>query len=108
MSGECDKCGENDLECRCESLFKGLNMIKWIKSFFFLLGMYRKQKKLESDLYNAKKHALLSLAYWKDCAEECDLNFQIEQSSIYVRLGKANTSQADEKINSEKIDDRRT
>lgn len=64
--------------------------------------MYRKHKKIESNIYNANKHALMALAYWKDCMEECDLHFQIEDSSLYVRLGKGNDCQGDEKINSEK------
>lgn len=63
-------------------------MIEWIKGYIFLLRQYRKQKKIESDLYKAQKHALLALAYWKDCGEQMNLHFQIENSSIYVRLGK--------------------
>lgn len=64
------------------------NMLAWVRGFLFLVKQYRKQKKSESDLYKAKKHALLALAYWKGCCEECDLHFQIENSSVYVRLGK--------------------
>ncbi len=77
-------------------------MIKWIKDCCFLFKMYRKQKKFESNIYNAKKHALLALAYWKNCMEDSDLHFQIEDSSIYVRLGKGNECQAGQKKNSEK------
>ncbi len=58
------------------------------KKYFFLFSKYRKQKKIQSDLYNAKKHALIALAYWKDCDEQSDLHFQIENSSKHVRLGK--------------------
>lgn len=63
-------------------------MLKWFKDYCFLFRQYRKQKQMESDLYNAKKHAILALAYWKDCVEESDLHFQIENSEKYVRLGK--------------------
>ncbi len=66
-------------------------MIEKFKGLLFLFRHYKNQKKIESDLYNAKKHALLALAYWKDCqhlTEDCDLHFQMENSSIYVRLGK--------------------
>lgn len=49
----------------------------------------KKPKNCENEnLYKAKRHALLALAYWKDCKEECDLHFQIENSSKYIRLGK--------------------
>jgi len=63
-------------------------MIERLKGYFFLLLQYKKQKRLESNLYKAQKHAILALAYWKDCNEKSDLHFQIEKSSIYVRLGK--------------------
>ncbi len=63
--------------------------MKWIKEWFFLIRNYRKQKKIESDLYNAKKHALIALAYWKHCTGECDLQFQIEKSRKFVTLGKS-------------------
>lgn len=63
-------------------------MLTWFKECFFLLRQYIKQKSIESDLKKAQKHALLALAYWKDCKEEADLHFQIENSSTYVRLGK--------------------
>lgn len=63
-------------------------MIEWIKGYVFLIKQYQKKKKIESNLYKAKKHALLALAYWKDCNEEFDLQFQVEGSDIFVRLGK--------------------
>lgn len=62
--------------------------MNWIKGSFFLLKQKMKKRKLESNLYNAKKHAILALAYWKDTREESDLHFQLKNSSIYVRLGK--------------------
>lgn len=63
-------------------------MIKWLKNYFLVLRQYRKQKKVKSNLYNAKKHALLALYYWKDCTEEADFLFQVKDASLYVRLGK--------------------
>ncbi len=63
-------------------------MIEKFKGSLFLWRQYKKQKKFASDLNNAQKHALLALAYWKDCEEHCDLHFQMENSTIYVRLGK--------------------
>jgi hypothetical protein len=66
----------------------GVMMIKFIKEYLFLWKQYRKQKRICSAIDNAQKHALLSLAYWKDCEKECGLLFQIEKSNIYVRLGK--------------------
>ena len=63
-------------------------VISWLKGGLFLIKQYKKQKKLQSDLYKAQKHAILALAYWKDCEESLDLQFQISESSIYVRLGK--------------------
>ncbi len=87
-------------------------MIKWAKGWIFLIRQNRKQKKIESDLYKAKKHAILALAYWKDCAETYDLHFQIKESSLYVHLGickdlcqdyfGTNSCQAGQKKNSEK------
>ncbi len=62
--------------------------MEWIRGFFLLFKQYRKQKKIDSDLNKAKKHAILALAYWKDCSEESDLHFQIQHSNTYVRLGK--------------------
>lgn len=79
-------------------------MIKWIRGWIFLIRQYRKQKKISSDLYHAQKHALLALAYWKRCGEAIDLHFQIEEPSIYVRLGKGiDLCQAVRKKNSEKL-----
>ncbi len=55
----------------------------WIKSKMGYAG-YNK----ESDLKNAKKYALLSLAYWDCCDHKCDIQINIEGTTIYVRLGK--------------------
>lgn len=68
-------------------------MITWMKELFFLLKQYRKAKKQESNFYNAKKHALLALAYWKQCVEHLPMNslpemhFQVENTNIYIRMG---------------------
>ncbi len=59
-----------------------MKLIKKIKSFF-------KKRKEKSDLWKAKKHAIIALAYWKDCPHETsDLVFHLENSNIYVRLGR--------------------
>jgi hypothetical protein len=65
-------------------------MIKLIKGYFFLLKQKKKQKKIQNDLLKAQEHALLALAYWKDCHKiiDVDLLFKLENSNIYVRLGK--------------------
>lgn len=63
-------------------------MIEWIKSLYKRYRKTIKQNKSNSNLYNAKKHAIIALAYWKHCEGESDLHFQIEKSNIYVRLGK--------------------
>ena len=63
-------------------------MLKWIKSKFTQYKDTVKQNTETINLYKAKKHALLALAYWKDCEEKSDVHFQIENTSIYVRLGK--------------------
>lgn len=63
-------------------------MIDWIKGYLFLIKQYKNAKRLESNLFKAKKHAILALAYWKECEEQTGLHFQIEDSEIFVRLGK--------------------
>lgn len=63
-------------------------IIDWLKKKY---KQYKKTEELNrrtSNLYNAKKHALLALSYWKDCDEESDIQIQIENTSTYVKLGK--------------------
>lgn len=69
-------------------------MIKWIKDVFFRYKQTEKSNVDTKNLYKAKKNALLALDYWKNCMEESDLHFQIEDSSIFVRLGKGSSCQA--------------
>ncbi len=70
----CQKCGEN---------------IGYVGRFL-LFGLLHKCKISESEnnLMNAKKHAIIALAYWDDCTEDSDIHICIESSSTYVRLGK--------------------
>lgn len=55
--------------------------------FDFIKKFLNKNKK-NNNLIEAIRHAIIALAYWKDCEEESDLHFQIENSTTYVRLGK--------------------
>lgn len=63
-------------------------MIKWIKDYFLKRKIRKEQIKLKNDLYYAQVYAIKSLAYWMNCEEKSDLVFQVQNTNIYVRLGR--------------------
>lgn len=70
---ECSKCGDN---------------IGLIGKLFF--GLFHKcpVNEDENNFKNAKRYAILALAYWEKCDHSEDIQINIEGTSIYVRLGK--------------------
>ena len=63
-------------------------IIDWLNKKFRQYKKHEQQVIDNKNLYKAKKHALLALAYWKDCDEKSDLHFQIDGTHTYIRLGK--------------------
>ena len=65
-----------------------MSILTWIKKKYHYYKKKEQENRNTRNLYKAKKHALLALAYWKDCDEECDFHLQIENTTTYIRLGK--------------------